>query len=495
MNVADLLAQRAAELPDATAAIHGQRSLTLGALDAAVWDMALFFRRQGLGPGDVVGLQTKDSLLHLTASFALARMGAIQLALSSTAAAAERNDEVLKHAKAAAIVTDRPDEPNSSWSRIELDPESPFSATGRPDLAIRHEGGSWPLIYKSSSGTTGIPKLIGATHHGMIASIGREQIVVGYPAGESYLTPVELQFDAPKRRYMACIVSGGTAVIPQSGAPAEELFDLIDRHDVRHFSCVPRQASDIANLLPAGRQRFPAMRCFRLSAAPSDQHTLELIRERICDSIVLSYGCSELGPMTFAGPQLVKTAPHSVGNPMPGVRIEIVSGDDAPLPRSTTGIVRVRAEGMPTAYVDDPEATARHFRHGWFYPGDLGSLSSDGSLTLMGRSDDMMIFDGINIAPAEIENALQEHPDVLEAAAFPLRSRESYQVPAAAVVTRQAIDLVELMRFARKRLGNRSPVHIFAVNMLPRNQGGKVLKIELARTLESHFGDHSTTRK
>ncbi|MGE0152949.1 MAG: class I adenylate-forming enzyme family protein [Reyranellaceae bacterium] len=495
MNVADLLAMRAAEIPDATAVMEGERSLALGALDAAVWGLAALLRREGVRPGDVVGLQTKGSLLHLTASFALARIGAVQLAISADAAAAQRNDALLKRANASAVVTDRPDALSPAWSRIPLDPEGPFSLAGRPDAALRHPGGNWPLMYKSSSGTTGTPKLIGATHEGMIASIRREQVVVGYPVGERYMTPVDLQFDAPKRRYFACIAAGGTAVMSPQGLEIDGFCDALDRYGIRHFSCVPRQASDIANFLPPGRQRFAAMRCFRLSAAPAGRHTLELLRERICSNIVLSYGCSELGPMTFAGPAVVRTAPQSVGRAMPGISIEIVSNEDAPLAPATTGIVRVRAEGMPASYVDDPQATARHFRHGWFYPGDLGSLSPDGMLTLMGRSDDMMIFDGMNIAPMEIETVLQEHPAVLETAAFPLRSRESYQLPVAAVVLRHEVDMTDLMRFARNRLGGRAPLFIVSVNALPRNQGGKVLKNDLAAAVENHLNSRSGSRK
>lgn len=487
MNLADLLTRQALATPDCIAAINGEMSLTLASMEAAVWSVARHLRNAGLKSGNVVGLLARDPLLHLIATFALARMGVVQLALSDDGPVADQNAELLRRTGAIAVIADRPAAEGSQETRIRIDREIAFASDGGPDMALRHDGQHWPLMYKSSSGTTGKPKLVGATHDGMIASVERELSAVGYLPGERYLTPVAMQFDAPKRRYIACIVSGSTAVMPPPVLAIEPLFDLIDRYDVRHFSCVPRQAYDIVDAIVPGRQRFPNMRCFRLSAAPSDAQLLALLRERVCSNIAVSYGCSELGPMTFASPEMVTQFPQAVGRPMPGIAVQVVSATDEPVEVGDAGIVRVRANGMPVEYLGDPDATARYFRNGWFYPGDLGAISSDGALTLMGRADDMMIFEGINIAPMEIEQVLQSYAGVREAAAFPLRSRQSYQMPAAAVVLDDGVDLNALIRFARTRLGRRAPVMIVAVNKMPRNQGGKIVKRALAELAENNL--------
>lgn len=486
-NVADLLTARATAMPQTVAVIHGDRSLTLGALDRAVWSMTRKIHNAGIRPGDRVGLQARDPLLHLIATFALARLGIVQLAVSPDASAADQNADLLRRVGASAVVSDRQNQDDPVRPLVAIDLETTLAGNGDPDPALRQDGGDRPLMFKSSSGTTGKPKLVGASHKGMIASIVREQSAIGYLVDERYLTSVALQFDAPKRRYLACIVSGSTAVMPPATLSIEGLLDLFERHGIRHFSCVPRQAEEIALALPPGRQRLPNIRCLRLSAAPSDARLLDLLRERICSNIVLSYGCTELGPMTFAEPQVTTGDSPSVGRPMPGIDIEIVSADGHPVPTGNTGVVRVRAVGMPNRYLDDPEASARHFRNGWFYPGDLGTMSTDGELTLMGRADDIMIFDGINIAPKEIELVLQAYPGVREVAAFPLRSRKSYQMPAAAVILEEGADLDDLNRFARTRLGSRAPILIISVNDMPRNQGGKIVKRVLSELAEKHL--------
>jgi acyl-CoA synthetase (AMP-forming)/AMP-acid ligase II len=101
----------------------------------------------------------------------------------------------------------------------------------------------------------------------------------------------------------------------------------------------------------------------------------------------------------------------------------------------------------------------RHFRDGWFEPGDLATLDVDGQLVIHGRADDMMIMNGINIYPVEIERILERHPAVETAAAFPLPSGVHGQIPVAAVELRAGMRCAggELVAFARDALGVRAP--------------------------------------
>ena len=144
-----------------------------------------------------------------------------------------------------------------------------------------------------------------------------------------------------------------------------------------------------------------------------------------------------------------------------------------------TGEVRVKGPGVVNAYVNNTEATSRSFKNGWFYPGDLGYLTQEGALILQGRKDDMLIFDGINIYPAEIENVLSSHPAVGEVAAFSINHEQFQDVPVAAVTLKEIVSEEELIRFCREPLGIKSPKRIFVVKDFPRNQMGKILKREL----------------
>lgn len=483
MNLADLLTERAAKSPDSPAVIHDDGVLRIGAVEAAVWAMAIHLSEAGLKPADVVGLRVRDPLLHLVTIFAMARCGIVHVPLQPVNAGSD-DDTTLRRVRAIAVVSDIADAMTTPWRRIAVDPRLPFDPPGEPAPWLRHDQPDWPFSYKTSSGTTGALKLIGVTHAGMISTIARVQAGIGHLPGETFFTTVGMHSDGPRRRYMACIVSGGIAVMRRKFLDAGLLLEMIDRLQIRHFGCLPNHARELLDLVPSGGPRFPDMRCFRLSAAPSDDRLRQLVRDRLCANLVISYGCSELGPMTSADPDLVAQSPGTVGRPLPGVSLEVVDASDTPAPVGTIGVVRARAEGMPSAYFDDAGSTARHFRNGWFYPGDLGVLSPDGELKLLGRADDVMIFDGLKIAPMEIESVLMQHPAVREAAAFPLRSERSFQLPAAAVVLASNVPLAEVQEFARAMMGNRCPQIVLAVPKMPRNPAGKILKRELAELAE-----------
>jgi acyl-CoA synthetase (AMP-forming)/AMP-acid ligase II len=151
-------------------------------------------------------------------------------------------------------------------------------------------------------------------------------------------------------------------------------------------------------------------------------------------------------------------------------------------PPGEPGEIRLRAPGMARAYHDDPEETALRFRGGWFHPGDLASRRADGQMIIHGRADDMMILNGINIYPAEIEAALERHPAVANAAALPVRSTAHGEIPVAAVelLPGAAASRAELLAFARARLGLRAPRRVLVLERLPRSPQGKVLKREIA---------------
>src|SRR5262249_5941277 len=145
--------------------------------------------------------------------------------------------------------------------------------------------------------------------------------------------------------------------------------------------------------------------------------------------------------------------PDTVGIPYPGVAIEIVDDRDRALPPGEVGLIRMRGSGYARGYLDDPVATAKAFRDGWDYPGDLGLLTPEGALILKGRADDLINYDGTKIYPIDIELALQQHPAVAEAAAFPVVVEGYRQRPVAAVTLAAPATREELLAFCRERLG------------------------------------------
>jgi acyl-coenzyme A synthetase/AMP-(fatty) acid ligase len=145
--------------------------------------------------------------------------------------------------------------------------------------------------------------------------------------------------------------------------------------------------------------------------------------------------------------------------------------------------VRIRGPGVIPAYDGDPQESARSFRDGGFWPGDLACWTDDGQLLHHGRADDMMICDGINIYPEELESVLLGHPEVRDAVAFAIDSPAHHHVPACAVVLRPGsrVGAPELVAFAAERIGSRAPRVVLVRAALPRTANGKPMRAELRR--------------
>ena len=152
---------------------------------------------------------------------------------------------------------------------------------------------------------------------------------------------------------------------------------------------------------------------------------------------------------------------------------------------------RVKGKGVIEEYLNDDEATQRSFKNGWFYPGDLGKITKDGQLIHLGRADHMMIFDGINIYPAEIEQVITSHPLVMDAAVMPLNSHVHQDIPVCAVVLRKdALEITEkeLLDFTYSHLGNRSPHRVIKIEQIPRTVQGKLIRMQLAYEISNKLG-------
>jgi acyl-coenzyme A synthetase/AMP-(fatty) acid ligase len=210
----------------------------------------------------------------------------------------------------------------------------------------------------------------------------------------------------------------------------------------------------------------------------------QAVKALLTDQFWVHYATSEVGTISLASPDQHERYPEGVGFPEPGVTVEIVGPSGEGLEPGEIGQIRVVKPTMAIGYIAEPGAFSS-FRDGWFYPRDLVSRATDEPLIFHGRADDVMILNGLNIFPSAIEDTLESHPDVKEAVAFAVKSRIHGEIPVAAVVLSaraQSRDTSHLLDHCRQSLGVRGPRQILIVESIPRNQAGKPLRRELARS-------------
>ncbi len=244
------------------------------------------------------------------------------------------------------------------------------------------------------------------------------------------------------------------------------LFFGVPTMYVRLLEINPQTATEIGDF----------MRLFVSGSAPLPAHVLDEFKKLFGHTILERYGMSET-LMNISNPYVGERRAGTVGLPLPGVSVRLLDRSLQPVAEGETGEVYLRGPNMFAGYWQRVDATRASFVDGYFKTGDLATRSKDGYYTLCGRSGDLIISGGFNIYPREIEEFLQEQPEIAEAAVLGWPDPMRGEVPVACVVFKENIAAEVLEARCREKMASfKVPRKFIAVAQLPRNALGKVQK-------------------
>lgn len=292
---------------------------------------------------------------------------------------------------------------------------------------------------------------------------------------------MDLSFIVGFRPALSALVKGGALIMPASTV-SDHLLQVIVRHAVTHIYLSPAQARSMVEPLATEGIRCPSLVCLRIGGGPLSTELLRELHLKISPNVYVSYGSTESGLVTYATPEILNQHPGCVGRVCPWAQIDIVSADspDQLLPPGSIGVLRIRSEHQVSGYYRDDERNRKHFRNGWFYPGDLGGFDEDGLLYIEGRADDQLNVGGLKVNPEDIDASLAAHPGVVEVGAFVLTGEEGHEMLAAALVLRENAKIDGIRSHAHAKLGPLAPARYFIVPSLPRTITGKLRRSELS---------------
>jgi malonyl-CoA/methylmalonyl-CoA synthetase len=339
------------------------------------------------------------------------------------------------------------------------------------------------LLY--TSGTTGKPKGAMLSHGNLEANVRALIEAWGFTEADTILHVL------PIFHVHGLFVAGNIAMLSGARLLWRRAFDPVDvlrrLKDVTSFMAVPTLYTRLMAQPGLNPEHVKHIRLFVSGSAPLDPVTFDAFRERTGKVILERYGMTETN-MLFSNPYDGDRVAGSVGYPLPGVRAR-VRAEGAEAPAGEVGIVQVKGPNVFQGYLNAPEKTAAAFTEdGFFITGDLGYLTEDGRLYLVGRQSDMIISGGYNVYPTEVEAALIDLEGVGECAVFGLKHPDFGEAVAAAVAPRAGHELLEadLIKAARKRLaGYKTPKRVFLLEALPRNAMGKTDR----KALRAQFAD------
>jgi len=422
---------------------------------------------QGVETGDRVVAQIPKSVESVALYLGVLRRGAVYVPLNTAYTAAEV-DWFVADAEPAVVVRDADALADGlTWAQ----PCHDIAACGPEDLAA--------LVY--TSGTTGRPKGAMLTHGNLASNALTLNKAWAFQPDDVLLHAL------PIFHVHGLMVALHTAML----SACEMIF--LERFDAAEvLACLP--GATVMMSVPTYYSRLLALEAFdaeacsriRLLVSGSAPMTAELHRavaERTGCEVLERYGMSEALMITsnpYDGPRVAGT----VGFALPGIEVRVCGDDGSPI-AGQVGMVQVRGPNVGPGYWQRPDATSdSRTADAWFVTGDVGRLDADGRLTLEGRAGDMIISGGLNIYPAEIEQALDAHPAVVESAVVGLEHPDLGEAVAAFVVAEPGASgsgdtaselagtLDDLARF-------KHPKRYVIVDELPRNAMGKVLKAEL----------------
>jgi fatty-acyl-CoA synthase/long-chain acyl-CoA synthetase len=346
-------------------------------------------------------------------------------------------------------------------------------------------GSGGTMIY--TSGTTGKPK--GAVRAGppdpeVLAALLN---LFGYRPDDIYITSGPLYHSGPSA-FMAAGLLYGQTIIVQRKFDAEDWLRLVDKYKVTSTFSAPALIRMICALPKEVKDRYDRS-CMRVMVANAAPWSHALKQQYVADfppeSLFEVYGSTELGVDTVLMPEDQMRKPGSCGKPAPGIEIRLFDDDGNDVTGTGPdhpGEVFVRSKGAFDTYYKNDASYESNSRGDFHTVGDVAYWDDEGYLYICDRKTDMIISGGMNIYPAEIEAALEQHPEIYDVAVFGIPSEEWGEAVHATVVRSPGSSLTdeEITAFAREHLASyKAPRSVDFTSELPRTGSGKILKRQL----------------
>jgi long-chain acyl-CoA synthetase len=493
LNLASILTESAARVPDRTAVRLGDLQLTYAEIDDRSARLATLLRERGMEQGDRVGVMLPNVPEFPVAYYGVLRAGGVVVPLNV----------LLKQREIAFYLGDSGAELLLAWHGfgeeaaagaaeagaevIEVEPESFATMLAgtepTPGLADTDEEDTAVILY--TSGTTGKPKGAELTHFNLwrnsqisastTTEVHEGDVVLGaLPLFHSFGQTVSMNGTL---RVGACLT-----MMPRFD-PGEALA-MIERDRVTHFQGVPTMYG--ALLHHPERERFDTS---TLRSCVSGGAALpgEVLRgfEQAFETIVLEgYGLSETSPVACSNHPDRERKVGSIGTPIEDVEMRVVDENDEPVPQGEVGEIVIRGHNIMKGYWQRPDATEEAMRGGWFHSGDMARVDEEGYFYIVDRKKDLIIRGGYNVYPREVEEVLFEHPKIREAAVVGIPHDEWGEEIGAAVVLNEGEELApeEVSAYVKERIAAyKYPRVVWFIDELPKGPTGKILKREIDR--------------
>ena len=350
---------------------------------------------------------------------------------------------------------------------------------------------SAPAVIFFTSGSTGPAKGVTHTHESLRWMIASAVGAFDLKASDIFLPGSSMSHVGSFLWALSTLSVGGRVVVART-FDSHEILPLLREEKPTLLAMIPAALIALIrdhDLLPGD---FSTLRACR---SGSDKVSTELLAEfaKVAGfPIDEGYGMTEVGLATLNPPDgVIKQG--SIGCPVPGFQIEVRNELNEPVTPGEVGKIWMKTGSRMSGYWNAPEATAEVLHNGWIDSGDLAHADEDGYLWFFGRKKQVIVHDGSNISPFEVEGALDEHPAIELAGVVGIHDEVHGETVRAYVTLKKGAirpTSAELIVFCRKLIGYKAPEEIIFLEEIPLNPTGKIDRVALKKMAEDHLHPH-----
>lgn len=462
---------QAVRFPDRVAVEIGDRRVTYAELAADVALVSAMLAPHVGRPGAPIAVQVSEPYRHWLAVAAGFRLGSPTASVSG-----QLSIELLDHLEATCIATDGAELPvpiGAHRTRVLID-LSKADRVPPPPSPVPIVPAARGRIFLSS-GTTGLPKAVIYTFAQLEACLRGEFARCGFDQDTAVFVAMGQGTVMSFNAHFRCWAAGGRAIFP-TGTTAAEIATAALKSNMLFTSPIALKSV----LKAVGNTANSVERRAFIAGGRLPIGDRNRARTYLCRDIRILYGTTETAGFCIADSALLDRNPGAAGYVRAGATVEVVDEDDKPLPPGREGLIRIRTDCMADSYLRDPITSARFFKNGWFYPGDLGVFADDGLLSVTGRQSDVINIGGMKLAPDALEAELEAVPGVDQATVIALQTQGGD--PRLVVATVSQGNWAEIEKAIAQILRGKPHLN-FRVPAMPRNDMGKVDRAKLTQQL------------
>ncbi|WP_332645840.1 class I adenylate-forming enzyme family protein [Lysinibacillus sp. 54212] len=497
MDLTKPILYHAHRTPDHTALVYGEKTYSYQELNEEINRYSHGLIAQGIQKGDKVSLFLKNSDAFIIAAYSIWKAGGVVVPINFRLTQPELS-YILQQSDSVAVIFDEEftDVVKKAAQQLEAS-IALFNVGGKIEGATE-----WSLIQSQlkeepsvsilptddaqilyTSGTTGRPKGALFSHSNITSLNMSVNVMTKMTEDDVYLLVAPAFHSAGLNMILTSTFFTGATLIVQRDFHPVEAQKAIQHHEVSIFFAVPAMYNAMLQV-PKGSFNLSTIRMCNYGAAPMSPGLIQATMDYLgTDQFYNCCGLTEGGPGgVVLTPEEHKTKLGAAGKAMPFLNARVVNERMEDVVPGQVGEFIIRSSSVMKEYYKKPEETQKTFRDGWLLTGDLATVDEDGYITLVDRKKDMIISGGENVYSVEVEQVLNSHPQILEAAIIGLPDPKWGEIVTAIIVPKEGEQLLtdEVQAFCRQSLaGYKIPRHFIFTDALPRNASGKILKYHL----------------